>query len=334
MKEVDIIIPTYKPDKSFFALIEKLQKQTVPVGKIIIMNTEQKYFDRLVFGTSFFERYHNVFVTHISKKEFNHGATRNRGVKKSEASVFVLMTQDAVPKDEYLIENLIKPLEKGTVAVAYGRQLPAAGCREIERYTREFNYPADSREKSLKDLGKLGIKTYFCSNVCAAYRRDIFDRQGGFIRHAIFNEDMIYAANVVKAGYSIAYCGDAQVIHSHNYTCLQQFHRNFDLGVSQAEHPEVFAEVPSESEGIQLLKKTTAHLWKTKNKRLIPLLYINSTFKYMGFFLGKHYKRLPAALVMKWTMNKSYWEQDIRIKSSAGIDPSKGYGKTDEENVK
>lgn len=332
MKEVDIIIPTYKPDKGFFVLIDKLQHQTVPVNKIIIVNTEQKYFDRLVFGTPFFEKYRNVFVTHISKKEFNHGATRNQGVKKSEAPVFVLLTQDAVPQDEYLLENLLTALERKKAAAAYARQLPAPDCRVIERYTREFNYPPESMEKSAGDLDRLGIKTYFCSNVCAAYKRDIFEAQGGFVRHAIFNEDMIYAANAVKAGYSIVYCAEAKVVHSHNYTCVQQFHRNFDLGVSQAEHPEIFADVPSENEGIRLLKKTTTHLWKTKNRRYIPYLYINSLYKYAGFALGKRYKRLSIRLVMKCTMNKNYWEQDGRRKSCAGIDATKGYGRTEEEH--
>ena len=59
MKEVDIIIPVYKPDKSFFVLIDKLEHQTVAINKIILMNTEQKYYDRLLYGTSFLEKYRN-----------------------------------------------------------------------------------------------------------------------------------------------------------------------------------------------------------------------------------------------------------------------------------
>lgn len=57
---------------------------------------------------------------------------------------------------------------------------------------------------------------------------------------------MIYAGRLIQEGYAVAYAADAKVIHSHNYSCMQQFHRNFDLGVSQAEHPEIFAGVPSE----------------------------------------------------------------------------------------
>ena len=32
------------------------------------------------------------------------------------------------------------------------------------------------------------------------------------------------------------------MIHSHQYTNWQQLRRNFDLGVSQADHPEVYVE--------------------------------------------------------------------------------------------
>ena len=53
VEKVDIIIPVYKPDARFLTLLEKIGQQSVPVNRIIIMNTEQKYFDRLTYGTSF-----------------------------------------------------------------------------------------------------------------------------------------------------------------------------------------------------------------------------------------------------------------------------------------
>ena len=309
MRKIDIIIPVYKPDQKFLALVDKLEHQTVAVNKIIIMNTERQYFDRLVKGTSFFEKYQNVCVINLKKEDFDHGLTRRQGVEQSDAQVFVMMTMDAMPVDGDLVEKLTAPLEKGDVAVSYGRQMAGKNSGEIERYTRKFNYPGKGCEKSAKDVEKLGIKAFFCSNVCAAYRRDIYDRLGGFVSRTIFNEDMIYAAGAIKAGYKIVYAADAKVVHCHNYTYRQQFRRNFDLGVSQADHPEVFAAVSSEGEGAALIRKTTVHLWKCGKKRLIPGLYISSCFKYAGYFLGKHYKGLPKCLVLKCTMSEEYWKQ-------------------------
>lgn len=307
MKKVDVIIPTYKPDQKFLELIDKLEHQTVPIHQIILMNTEQKYFDRLFYGTSFLEKYKNITVKHLSKREFDHGRTRNLGVKFSEAEIFVMMTDDAMPADEHMIEELLKGLEQSNVAVSYGRQLAYETSSEVEKFTRNFNYPNQARIKTKKDIDTLGIKTFFCSNVCAAYKREIFDSLGGFIKHTIFNEDMIFAAGAVKAGYGIAYVPEAKVYHSHHYTNMEQLRRNFDLGVSQTEHPEVFAGIPSESEGIKLVKQTIAHLREKKQSSKIPGVIIQSGFKYIGYLLGKNYRKLPKKMVIKCSMNKEYW---------------------------
>ena len=307
MKKVDVIIPTYKPDQKFLELIDKLEHQTIPIQQIIIMNTEQKYFDRLFYGTSFLEKYKNITIKHLSKREFDHGRTRNQGVKNSEAEIFVMMTDDAVPADEYMIEELLKGLQHNNVAVSYGRQLAYETSSETEKFTRNFNYPSQARIKTKKDIDSLGIKTFFCSNVCAAYKREVFDSLGGFIKHTIFNEDMIFAAGAVKAGYGIAYMPEAKVYHSHHYTNMEQLRRNFDLGVSQIDHPEVFADVPSESEGVKLVKATIAYLREKRKCSMIPGVIIQSGFKYIGYILGRNYRKLPKKIVVKCSMNKEYW---------------------------
>jgi len=304
--KIDVIIPLYKPGRELFVLLDLLESQTISVNQIILMNTEEKYFEQLVYGTEFVHRYDNVKVFHLSKKEFDHGATRRLGVSKSQADVFVMMTQDAVPQDEKLLENLVAGL-KGEAVVAYARQLAGEDSSVLEQFSRQFNYPAQSVVKSGKDLERLGIKTYFCSDVCAAYRRDIYDELGGFVKRTIFNEDMLYAAKAVGAGYAVAYQADAKVIHTHNYTCMQQFRRNFDLGVSQAKHPEVFAAVRSESEGMRMVKTATKYLRENHMRRKIPYFYLQCAYKYAGYLLGKHYRRLPGRAVLFCTSNRDYW---------------------------
>ena len=75
--------------------------------------------------------------------------------------------------------------------------------------------------------------------MCCVQSEKIY-RKWWFVKKAIFNEDMLYAAKVIQNGESIYYNAEARVIHSHNYNFMQQFHRNFDMAVSQAEHPEIF----------------------------------------------------------------------------------------------
>ena len=100
------------------------------------------------------------------------------------------------------------------------------------------------------------------------------------------------------------------MIHSHNYSGRQQFHRNFDLAVSQAEHPEVFGGLASEGEGIRLVKKTASHCLRIGKPWLIISLVWQSGCKYLGYRLGKAYRSLPRWLVLRCTMNRAYWEKE------------------------
>ena len=305
---IDLVIPVYKPDDAFLQLLAKINNQSYPVGKIILMNTEEQYWKEFVIKHKEIENFDKLEVHHLTRREFDHGNTRNQGISYSDAEYILLMTQDAVPENEFLVESLLKGFDNSKVAVAYGRQLPREDCREAEKFTRSFNYPAESKVKSKADIETMGIKAFFCSNVCAMYKREFFDLLGGFTKRTIFNEDMIFAGNAIKADYLIAYVAEARVVHSHNYGNMEQFHRNFDLGVSQKEHPEVFAGIKSESEGIKLVKKTAAHLWKSKRKLQIIPMVIQSGFKFAGYRLGKNYTKLSKGFVIKCSMNKSYWQ--------------------------
>ena len=302
IKKVDIIIPTYKPDEKFEQLIRHLLRQTFPVQKIIVVNTKTDTFPWDIVGFD-----SRIVVKEISKSEFDHGGTRRMAVGLSDADAVVFMTQDAVPRDNRLIENLIAPFADESVGCTYARQLPDEASDVIERYIREFNYPPRSCVKNLDSIKNMGIKAFFCSNVCAAYRRTCYEEAGGFVKRTIFNEDMIMAANMMKLGYQCFYAAEAKVVHSHNYTCIQQFKRNFDLAVSQAEHPEIFEGVPPEKEGIRLVKKTAAYLVRIKKPWLIIKLVVNSGFKYAGYLFGKKYKRLPLKLVIKCSSSPKYW---------------------------
>lgn len=300
--EVDVLIPVYRPDGKLTELLKRLKMQNYPIHRVILMNTEEKHFPTELTGI-----WDRVEVYHLAKEEFDHGGTRDRGVRMSTADLVVCMTQDAMPADETLIEELVKPFDDPEVWAAYARQLPNEDCREVEKYTRSFNYPEQSMVKTKEDLDRLGIKTFFCSNVCAAWRREKYLELGGFVKHTIFNEDMILAGTMIKQGGKIAYCAKAKVIHSHNYSAFQQFHRNFDLAVSQTMYPEVFGGIRSESEGIKLVKKSLSYCIKIGKPWLMIQVVTQSAGKFLGYKMGQQYKSLPMWLILRCTMSPSFW---------------------------
>ncbi len=300
---VDAIIPVYCPGKEFYELLKRLSRQSYSLHKIILMNTGEAPWKEEV------EKKYPICEVHLlTKEQFDHGGTRHQGALLSDADYMLFLTQDALPANELLVENLLKAFSwDDKIKAAYGRQLPNQDCREIEKYTRSFNYPEKSRIKSKEDLKTLGIKTFFCSNVCAMYEKAAYEKQGGFIRHTIFNEDMIYAGGLIQSDYKIAYVAEAKVIHSHNYGAVEQFHRNFDLAVSQTDHPEIFGGIRSEKEGVRLVINTAKHLLKVRKPWLLLPLVTTSAGKLLGYKFGHNYRRLSDKFILKCTMNPSYW---------------------------
>ena len=42
---VDVLIPAYRPDRRFARLLQMLERQTVKPRRIIVMNTEESYWN-------------------------------------------------------------------------------------------------------------------------------------------------------------------------------------------------------------------------------------------------------------------------------------------------
>ena len=323
-----LIIPVYRPNRRFVEMMRRVAAQHLLPEQILIVETvsgEGKQFmqealaavgqacgvaDHMTEGAGGrpFVRYMQV-----EKKDFDHGGTRDMAARLCDTDLMIFMTMDALPANRHLFEKLTVPFEDPQVACCYARQLPDRDAARSEIFTRQFNYPENSIKKTKDDLGALGIKTFFCSNVCAAYRRQTYLELGGFEKRTIFNEDMIFAGKAVQAGYAVYYQAQAKVVHSHNYTGRMQLARNFDLGVSQAQHPEIFADIRSDSEGIRLVKETMRYLAASGQTRKIPGLIWISGCKYLGYRLGKGYTRLPAAVIRAITLNRAYWEQEEAV---------------------
>ncbi len=299
---VDVVIPIYKPSAELKNILKRLLNQTVQVNHIFLLQTIEK-------GDRLMEEFNSdiISVHPVLKKDFDHGATRHMGMRLSDAEFVLFMTHDAIPANKKLIEKLLISMTDPDVAISYGRQLARKGSDIIEKMTRIYNYPKKSCTKSKSDFEKLGIKTYFCSNVCAMYRKSVYESLGGFVQKTIFNEDMIMASKVINAGYKVTYCADAIVFHSHSYTCMQQFRRNFDLGVSQKQYDDIFGNISSEKEGAGYAGRIILALLRRGEILKAVYFVLQCVFKLAGYRLGINYDKLPKKIVLWCTMNKGYW---------------------------
>jgi rhamnosyltransferase len=202
--------------------------------------------------------------------------------------IVVFLTQDALPFDKHCLENLLQPLESSEIVASYGRQIPRSDASPIESFARLFNYEDKPMIKGREDISSIGIKTFFFSNVSSAIKVKEFKELGGFPENIVMFEDLIFAAKAILQGYKIAYVPEAKVIHSHNFSLIQQFHRYLDAGISLRNNAWIFEHARVNREGLTFLREEIKYLSANHHYRWIPYAIAESVFKFAGFWLGMH----------------------------------------------
>ncbi|GFN32781.1 glycosyltransferase family 2 protein [Paenibacillus xylaniclasticus] len=277
---LSVIIPTWNAGPSFKELLKSLRGQTVTPAEIIVIDSSS------TDGTADVARAEGAAVLSIPQTEFDHGGARNQAAAVATGDILIFMTQDALPADSLLLESLVRPLAAQEVAYAYARQLPGEDANLLERTARELNYPSESMLKSEHDIARMGIKAFFCSNVCSAIRRETFERMGGFDSPVMFNEDLLLSARCMLQGGLIAYVAEAKVIHSHNFTLKQLYRRFYDNGVSIGQHPWIAMRAKAEKAGSSIVRAQIAAVFKHRRFGLMVRLIAENACKYAGYKLG------------------------------------------------
>ena len=304
MKDCVIIIPIYNPDWKWNECLQMLKKQQEVDFDLYIIDSGSRLAD--------YEKDLEGLSYHIEKttpQEFNHGGTREAArVACKDYPILVYMTQDAIPANEWAIRNILQAFQDYEVAAAYGRQLPHRNATILSARARAFNYPAESRKKTLEDAKKLGIKVSFISDTFAAYRSKALEEIGGFPQRVILGEDTYVASKLVLAGYANQYCAEAKIYHSHNYTIVEEFRRYFDTGVFHAMEPWIRKSFgQAEGEGARFVLAELMYLLKHK-PFLLPSAILRDGAKFTGYKMGLYYKKLPSALRRQCSMTKAYWK--------------------------
>lgn len=299
------IIPTFNGGPVWAKCIDSIYKQSIKVDIVYVVDSSSSD------NTIKIAQSYGCYVTNIVSTEFNHGGTRNMAAKNlAENDILIFLTQDSILVNPDALMQLITPFVDPDVSAVCGRQLPHDNANPLATHARLFNYSAESCVKSIEVIPRLGIKTAFMSNSFAAYRTKVFFELGGFPENTILAEDMYLTAKMIKAGYKVAYCAEAAVKHSHNYTPWQEFQRYFDIGVFHASEPWIREEFGGAGgEGMRFIRSELAFLWKTA-PLWIPRALITSTCKLFGYKLGQKYRKLPWSWCRNFSMYKSYWLQN------------------------
>lgn len=303
---IALIVPTYNASSLWQEWIKAYQSQNLQANQVIVIDSSS------TDDTVYLAKQAGFFVHQIAKFDFNHGGTRNLAVTftSAETDILVFLTQDALFANPKALEYLVEPFKDPNVVAVCGRQLPHLDANPLATHARLFNYPKITQIKSQQDISTQGIKTAFMSNSFAAYRKSAFEKLGGFPNNTILAEDMHLTARMILEDYKVAYCAEAEVHHSHNYSLFQEFQRYFDTGVFQQKEQWIAQHFgKATGEGKRFVKSELAFLLKN-NPLWIPKACLSTLFKFVGFKLGQNYYYLPEKIIKKCSMHNTYWNEN------------------------
>lgn len=257
-------------------------------------------------GTLDLAKSFGVDTWQIPRENFNHGLTREAARKKINMPISVMMTPDAYASPD-MLEYLTAPLQAGTASLTYARQLPRPTADPLEAFSRLFNYPTISHERTFESRTTYGIYTPFFSNSCAAYLNSALDAVGGF-PSVLIGEDTAVAAKLLQKGHTLSYVAEATVHHSHSYTLLQEFQRYFDTGLARKELEPLLAPFGKDkTRGWQYHKALCHHLRKN-HPQLLPYAFLQSGAKWLAYHLGKLSANKNVPWKRLFSAQKFYWE--------------------------
>lgn len=287
---VSLIIPTLNAGPAITMLIESLAKQTYAIDEILIIDSSstdstQRRVEELQ------KQQHNIMLKVIPRTSFNHGTTRDSALHLTHGEYVLFMTQDALPATDSYVENILRPFVDPRVAMVSGRQIPRNNARLFERYVREFNYPDQGFIRQQEDIKRLGVKAFFASDVCSAYRRSAYLHVGGFDHSIETNEDMLIAAKFLNADYKIAYQPQASVIHSHNLTLKQQYNRNRLIAKVMERYSSRLGNIDATPEGKRMVLVVTKRLLAGGHILSLVHFGFDCCARYVGNRTGKAEER-------------------------------------------
>lgn len=277
---IDIICPLYNGENYIYDLNKSiLKQQKVNINKILYILTETNDNSERILNDL------KCNYEKIKPNAFSHSLTREKAAMKSNADIVIFISQDIEIKDNNWLEELVKPLTNNEADASYSRQLTK--YNNIEKYTRENNYPDKDIFKSKKDIDKLGLKTFFFSDASSAIKTEVFKKINGYDGKDLpTNEDMYIAYKLITNGYIIKYCSKSIVYHSHKYS-LKQLYDRYKLTGQFFKQNNYLDNYGTNNSGANLAKYILKRIIEDKNYRLIIRYPFDMAARLIGMKVGK-----------------------------------------------
>tara|TARA_R110002124_G_scaffold36906_13_gene118550 strand:- start:3131 stop:4015 length:885 start_codon:yes stop_codon:yes gene_type:complete len=151
-------------------------------------------------------------ITHIKKSDFTFGRSLNVGCEFAQGRFLVFISGHCIPASDQWLANLVRPLDEGKCAFAYGRQMGEPG---VTKFSEEQLF-----KKYFPEHSAIPQEGFFCNNANSAVPKAVWE-QYKFDEEVTGLEDMVLGKQLAADGEFIGYVADAPVIHLHDESWSQ-----------------------------------------------------------------------------------------------------------------
>jgi rhamnosyltransferase len=276
---ISVIIPTLNGGPGFVHLCRHLAQVRDRFGIEVLLIDSGSTDDTAEVAERAGFRVHR-----IPSEEFGHARTRNLGVRMASGEIVCFMTQDVLPSTPDWPLAFARALQDPTVAGVYGRQVPR-DASTMEMFFVSLNYPAEPLRFDPQPGGhhpRPGRVLF--SNAFSAARRELL-LELPFIDLVPVSEDQVWAHQVLKAGFSIAYEPDAEALHAHRYTLRGLFRRTRLVGI--ALRRAKLAGGATFGESVRFLFQELRYFVRQGHIHRLPQLAVYEATRWAGFQFGR-----------------------------------------------
>ena len=228
---ISIIIPSKNAGPEFRETLAAIRRQTRE-SEIVVVDSGSSD------DTPAVARQFQARTISIPPESFNHGETRNFGIRHSAGRFCVMLVQDAIPVGETWLEELISPFSDTRVVGVTGAQVPRPDSDPVGRWQVEYRNRFLGEEMRVQQLENWNhftslsfqerLRLVSFDNVCSALRREFWEQTP--FQPLAFAEDLDWGVRAIAAGKRIVHDPSTCVIHSHSRPAAYHMRRSYISG--------------------------------------------------------------------------------------------------------
>jgi GT2 family glycosyltransferase len=206
--ELSVIIPTLNRGKVLYETIRQVLAQQGCTFELIIVDQSDESIASE--NVKFLEEVRDPRVKYIAEPEKNLPNARNVGVRNASADIIVFLDDDVILLREEFLRAHARAYADDNVGGATGRSVE----RLLQPNSRHTSCHVSLGGRTIFNLMGLSQQTIgTCKGSNMSFRTAVFEKVGGFDRRTELLEDADFSVRVRKAGWSLLFLPDAELLH-------------------------------------------------------------------------------------------------------------------------